>query len=72
VGFFFLAESPKIDLVKVDSISDPLAAAAAENELYVKLDTTCPVAFFSTIPRISATFGSVLSTDPIILSSTYV
>jgi hypothetical protein len=30
VGFRFLAESPIIDFVRVDSMSDPLAAAAAE------------------------------------------
>ncbi len=33
VGSLFLAESPRIDFVIVDSMSDPLAAAAAENEL---------------------------------------
>lgn len=72
VGVFFFAESPRIDFVSVDSISDPLAAAAAEKELWVNEETTYPVALFSTSPRISATFGKCLSTDPIIFSSTYV
>lgn len=73
VGCRFFAESPIIDFVRVDSISDPLAIdAAAENEDYVNDDTTYPVAFFSTKPSISATLGKFLSIKPIILSSTYV
>lgn len=58
--------------MSVDSISEPLAAAAAEKELWVKEETTCPVALFSTRPRISATLGKCLSTAPMIFSSIYV
>jgi len=50
---------------------DPLAAAAILKLLVVKELTTCPVAFFSTTPSISATFGRFLSIPPSIFSSIY-
>lgn len=70
VGVFFLPESPNIDLLKVDSMSPPLAAAAEKLDC-VRDETTYPVAFFSTVPRISATFGKLRATEPIIFSSMY-
>lgn len=70
VGSFFLSTSP-VMLFKESSPTDPLAAAAWENELWVRDEITCPVAFFSTVPKISATLGSCHSMTPRIFSSMY-